>query len=90
MRGSSGGGWAVMICFALHASGPAGVVQRCPGVPAVDGSPQEREEGRDGGVWSEGPGARTSQRRAIKAWTRRSGAAQGRPQLDETAARHTR
>ena len=74
------GGRVVMVFVARQASGPAGVVQRYPSVHAVDGGIKERKERRDGGVWSEGPGARTSQRRAGHAGTRRSGAAWDGPQ----------
>jgi hypothetical protein len=37
MLDARGGRGAVMVFVALQASGPAGVVQRCAGVPAVDG-----------------------------------------------------
>src|SRR5262245_55444475 len=50
MLDASGGGRAVMVFVARHASGPAGVVQRWPGIYAVDDSPKAREEGRDGGA----------------------------------------
>jgi len=37
MLDASDCGRAVTVCGALQASGPAVVIQRCPGVPAVDG-----------------------------------------------------
>ena len=70
MRDASGCGRAVTVCVARHASGLAGVVQRCPGVPAVEGGAKEREERRDGGVWSEGPGA-SARRRAVQDYAQR-------------------
>jgi hypothetical protein len=72
MLDASGGGRARTVFVARQAAGPAGVVQRGPGVHAVDGGAKEREEGRDGGVWAEGPGDRARRRRARKARTRRS------------------
>jgi hypothetical protein len=66
MLDASGGGGAVTVFVARHASGPTGVVQVCPGVHAVDGGTKEREEGRDGGVWSKGPEDRTRQRGAVQ------------------------
>jgi hypothetical protein len=61
------GGRAGTVVVARQAEGPAGSVQGCPDVPAVDGGTKEREEGRDGGVWSEGLGARARRCRAGKA-----------------------
>ena len=58
MLDASGCGRAGTVFVARQASGPAGVVQRCPGVHAVDGGTKEREEGRDGGVCSEGLGGK--------------------------------
>jgi hypothetical protein len=71
MLDASGGGRAVTVFVARQASGPAGVVQRCPGVHAVDGGTQEREDGRDGGVWSEGPGDSARRRRAVQDYGQR-------------------
>jgi hypothetical protein len=90
MLDASGCARAVTVFVARQAEGPAGVVQRCPSVHAVDGGTKEREEGRDGGVWSEGPGASARRRRAGKARPRRAGAAMGRPQRCETVAHRTR
>jgi hypothetical protein len=81
-------GRAVTVFVTRQASGPAGVVQVCPGVHTVDGGTEEREEGRDGGVWSEGRIVNARQRRAGKARTRRSVATKGRSHLCETAARY--
>ena len=67
MLDASGGGRAGTVVVARQAEGPAGGVQRCPGVPAVDGGAKEREEGRDGGVWAEGPGVSARRRRAGQA-----------------------
>ena len=85
----SGGGRAGTVVGARPAEGPAGSVQRCPGVPAVAGGTQERAEGRDGGVWAAGPGDRARRRRVVKARTRRAVAAKGRPERCATAARRT-
>ena len=79
-------GRAGTVFVARQAQAPAGVVQRYPGEHAGDGRTQEREEGRDGGGWSEEHGARVRRRRAGKAWTRRSVAAEVRSQLCATAA----
>ena len=62
----SGGSRAGTVVVARPAEGPAGSVQRCPGVPAVEGGTQERAEGRDGGVWAEGSGDRARRRRVSK------------------------
>ena len=67
MLDASGGGRARTVVVARQAAGPAGVVQRGPGVHAVDGGAKEREEGRDGGVWAEGPGVSARRRRAGQA-----------------------
>ena len=67
MLDASGGGRARTVFVARQAAGPAGVVQLCPGGHAVDGSPKEREEGRDGGVWAEGPGVSARRRKAGQA-----------------------
>jgi hypothetical protein len=90
MLDSGGCGRAVPVSVALSEHGPAGVVQLCPGVHAVEGGTQEREEGRDGGVWSEGLGDSMRPRMAIKARTIRPGAAMDCSQLCETAAGRTR
>ena len=82
MLDASGCGRAVTVFVARQVSGPAGILQRCPGVHAVDGG----TSGRDGGVWSEGCGDSARRPRGVKARTRRSGGAKGRPQLCATAA----
>jgi hypothetical protein len=87
MLKARGGRGAGTVFVTLPESGPSGVVQLCPDVHAVDSGTKEQEEGRDGGVWSAGPGARTSQHRAGNAPMRRSGAARDGPQQCATAAR---
>ena len=94
----SGGSRAGTVVVARQAEGPAGSVQRCPGVPAVEGGAKEREEGRDGGVWAEGlesvrDGAGPAKRRrdgqwrqtAVRSWARRQRAVQ-----ESIAALHVR
>jgi hypothetical protein len=63
---ASGGGRAGTVVVARQAEGPAGIVQRCPGVHAVDGGTQEREDVLYGWQRSRMPSGRPSPRWAVE------------------------
>src|SRR5262249_32128591 len=67
MLDAGGGSRAVTVFVTRHASDPAGGVQRCPGIDAVDRCTHERGEGRDGQWWQRAVLIYARRQRAVKA-----------------------